>query len=381
MKTKKNVFVFGVLSPVGGNVTYCKEITHQLVREKFNVFLFVFGANTTGINPTVTIIHLGNEERLRTIIKNTFEVYVAIKSLLAKGIYPDIVITDLYRISTYFLLSKIFLSFPTPFQHIFQFHGSDTLERNFQGTSLKILSALERIKLYFEGKIVQRAHKVICFSKYAKSIAITHLRVKNEQLYLTNPGPGEIYISKDTRKSARKKLGLGTVKKIILLIGRIEDRKGFPLFLSLLAKNDKKLSNVLFIFATDLKNQNFQYLSLPSSPNILIKHRPTVEEKTLLYKAADLTVLPSLGLETFGFVTLESLLCGTPVVAYDIGANSELIEKRFLADIKNPTSILDIIEKFFYRKKELQDLCLIEGKKLQKEYDWKLYLDAINIYK
>ncbi len=201
---------------------------------------------------------------------------------------------------------------------------------------------------------------MICFSKYAKSIAITHLRVKNEQLYLTNPGPGEIYISKDTRKSARKKLGLGTVKKIILLIGRIEDRKGFPLFLSLLAKNDKKLSNVLFIFATDLKNQNFQYLSLPSSPNILIKHRPTVEEKTLLYKAADLTVLPSLGLETFGFVTLESLLCGTPVVAYDIGANSELIEKRFLADIKNPTSILDIIEKFFYRKKELQDLCLIE---------------------
>jgi glycosyltransferase involved in cell wall biosynthesis len=44
-----------------------------------------------------------------------------------------------------------------------------------------------------------------------------------------------------------------------------------------------------------------------------------------LYGAADVTLMPSLDLEGFGLATVESLACGTPVLASDAGANPELV--------------------------------------------------------
>ena len=44
-----------------------------------------------------------------------------------------------------------------------------------------------------------------------------------------------------------------------------------------------------------------------------------VDDEVLVewYRAADLTVVPSRGLEGFGLVVLESLACGTPVLGTD----------------------------------------------------------------
>src|SRR5207247_8872781 len=45
----------------------------------------------------------------------------------------------------------------------------------------------------------------------------------------------------------------------------------------------------------------------------------------LWYGAADCVVVPSLALEGFGLVVLESLACGTPVVASDVGGLPEAL--------------------------------------------------------
>jgi glycosyltransferase involved in cell wall biosynthesis len=44
-----------------------------------------------------------------------------------------------------------------------------------------------------------------------------------------------------------------------------------------------------------------------------------------VYGVADCTLMPSLDLEGFGLATVESLACGTPVIASDAGANPELV--------------------------------------------------------
>lgn len=57
------------------------------------------------------------------------------------------------------------------------------------------------------------------------------------------------------------------------------------------------------------------------------------EEVVDYYRGADLFVLPTLSLEGFGLVTVESLACGTPVVATPVGAIPEVLgdlEKRLL---------------------------------------------------
>ena len=61
--------------------------------------------------------------------------------------------------------------------------------------------------------------------------------------------------------------------------------------------------------------------------NYTIEHRTEIKEQeklALLFSAADLVILPSIQ-ENLSNVVLESLSCGTPVVAFDIGGNKDMI--------------------------------------------------------
>jgi glycosyltransferase involved in cell wall biosynthesis len=59
-----------------------------------------------------------------------------------------------------------------------------------------------------------------------------------------------------------------------------------------------------------------------------------------LYAAADCTLMPSLDLEGFGLATVESLACGTPVLASAAGANPELVSP-LAPDLVYPTGAPD----------------------------------------
>ena len=52
-----------------------------------------------------------------------------------------------------------------------------------------------------------------------------------------------------------------------------------------------------------------------------------VDEETLVrcYRAADVSVVPTLALEGFGLVVLESLACGTPAIVSDSGGLPEAV--------------------------------------------------------
>jgi len=56
----------------------------------------------------------------------------------------------------------------------------------------------------------------------------------------------------------------------------------------------------------------------------LIKNHKQIRD---LYRAVDITIVPS-KLENFPNAVLESMACGTPVVAFDVGGISDLIEHR-----------------------------------------------------
>jgi len=61
------------------------------------------------------------------------------------------------------------------------------------------------------------------------------------------------------------------------------------------------------------------------------------EDMAALYSVADVFVNPSLQ-ESFGYTILESMLCGTPVVGFNTGAISEIIQHKingYLAAMKS----------------------------------------------
>lgn len=128
---------------------------------------------------------------------------------------------------------------------------------------------------------------------------------------------------------SRKELNLPE-NSILVMFGAIggtnDNRKGFQILQSVL-KNLNNFSNAeninLVIFGgkdyRDYSELNFKIhkFNLISNDKILKK----------LYSAADVMIVPS-KLETFGLTALESMSCGTPVVAFENTGLSDIIEHK-----------------------------------------------------
>jgi len=61
-------------------------------------------------------------------------------------------------------------------------------------------------------------------------------------------------------------------------------------------------------------------------------------EKAVAYAAADLFVMPSRG-ESFGLVALESMACGTPVVAHRVGGLTDLVRPEHTGLLAEPENV------------------------------------------
>ncbi|MEI6891601.1 MAG: glycosyltransferase [Pontiella sp.] len=64
---------------------------------------------------------------------------------------------------------------------------------------------------------------------------------------------------------------------------------------------------------------------------------------SLLYAAADVVCIPS-RMESFGFVAAEAIACGVPVVAFDIGGLSDIVDHKQNGYLAKPFSVVDLSE-------------------------------------
>jgi len=77
------------------------------------------------------------------------------------------------------------------------------------------------------------------------------------------------------------------------------------------------------------------------------------EKLPLYYRAVDVFVLPTIKLEGFGLVILESFAIGCPVLGTPVGAIPEVLEnfdRSFILKSTRPEDIAGGIEKFFNQK-------------------------------
>ncbi|MBD1906876.1 glycosyltransferase family 4 protein [Trichocoleus sp. FACHB-6] len=123
--------------------------------------------------------------------------------------------------------------------------------------------------------------------------------------------------------------------KVISYVGRLDKEKGIETLLkafSLLLKSGYKLR--LFIAGKPLSTEQEYQNSLEELvTNLGIKEHTSflghVNDTTSLYQVSDVTVLPSLWPEPFGRTIIESMACGTPVVASRTGGIPEILTGEF----------------------------------------------------
>ncbi len=158
-------------------------------------------------------------------------------------------------------------------------------------------------------------------SVWLKNLALSSKVLKfNNVINIPNPIKNDDYTN-ISKIEARKSLGLDNSKKYFIYIAAAKDKnKGFDLFVEAAKKiKDEKIAFLIVGPTIELDNsvhyKNFGYIK---------------DEKYLqtIFAAADFTVVPSRQ-ENLSNVIMESLACGTPVIAFNIGGNGDMIVDNY----------------------------------------------------
>lgn len=125
----------------------------------------------------------------------------------------------------------------------------------------------------------------------------------------------------------RDVLGLPKDKAIFFTVRRLVARMGLENLIAAMKGVVKQYPDTLLLVGGKgyLQNELTALVSEFGLQNNIIFLGFISEDKLpQYYQAADLFVLPTAELEGFGLVTIESLACGTPVIATPVGANKEV---------------------------------------------------------
>lgn len=185
----------------------------------------------------------------------------------------------------------------------------------------------------------------------------------------------ELYkpIGKDT---ARQQLKLPQDKKLILFgaINASHDRrKGFQYLQPALQKLAEKgwSKDVELVIFGAAEPDNPPKMGMESH---YMGHVDDERSMALLYCAVDLFVLPSIQ-DNLPNTIMESLACGTPVVAFDVGGVSDMVEHKkngYLVKALDTTDLAEAIEWVLGDQKRLKSLAIAAREKAVLEYSIEL---------
>lgn len=193
------------------------------------------------------------------------------------------------------------------------------------------------------------------------------------------------------QKQVRRSLGFPVDKFLILFVAfsTTEKRKGFEYLkkslILLTEKYPEISSNTELLILGRFSLEQLEGISLKVNTLGRINNDSGVAE---YYNAADIFLLPSLE-DNLPNTVLESLSCGTPVVAFNIGGIPEMIDhlkSGYLSDEKSVKSFTDGIRWAFKERKNFVEfkangrkkvLDFFNPQKIANEH-WKLYQDLID---
>ena len=170
----------------------------------------------------------------------------------------------------------------------------------------------------------------------SQSFLFSHNRVVN----LPNPIDTTRFTPAD-KELARMALNLPPDKKLVLygaMSATSDPRKGYTILVKSLETLSKSSDIELVVFGSSRPDN-------ASGSGFASHYLGHMDEASLrlLYCAADVMVVPSLQ-ENLSNAIMESLACGTPVVAFDIGGNRDLIEHKRNGYLAEPFSPVNLAE-------------------------------------
>ncbi len=187
------------------------------------------------------------------------------------------------------------------------------------------------LRIETERDLAQNCHHIIAPTEKEKEELILHYGASPARISVIPCGVNLELFQPVDKEMAKQELGFGD-DKIILFVGRVEPLKGIEQLLKTMPYLQNSQGTKLVLIGGDENSQyemeRLQRLSRDLHIEDSVTFLGSIKQERLpyFYSAADVCVIPSY-YESFGLVTLESLACGTPVVATDVGDFKSIIRQ------------------------------------------------------
>ncbi len=190
-----------------------------------------------------------------------------------------------------------------------------------------------------EREIMASASRIVAFSPHERDAMARLYGADPKRIELVPCGVDLSRFRPLDQEESRKRLGLNG-DKVFLFVGRIESLKGVDLLVHTAAHLEISQGvRVLVVGGDDGQSHEVERLrqlaqDLEVAEVVDFVGQVDQEELPVYYSAADVCVVPSF-YESFGLAALESMACGTPVVASRVGGLSTIIQHGHTGYLKS----------------------------------------------
>lgn len=190
-----------------------------------------------------------------------------------------------------------------------------------------------------ERELLASAKGIVAFSPHERNAMVQLYAADRDHIKLVPSGVDLSLFRPLDPREARERLGLNG-ENVLLYVGRVEPLKGLELLVQTAAQlKSCRAVRVLVVGGDPDKDQEITRLrrlaeELQVEDIFDFVGRVDQEELPVYYSAADVCVFPSY-YESFGLAALESMACGTPVVASRVGGLPTIIRHGHTGYLKS----------------------------------------------
>jgi D-inositol-3-phosphate glycosyltransferase len=364
----------------GGLNVYVRELARELAERGHRVDVFTRRADTSSpqvepIEPKgARLVHV-DAGPARYIRKGALTAYVepfrdgVSRFVAQEGLAYDVV-------HSHYWLSGLVgeqLKHAWGVPHVAMFH---TLAEVKSRSRVSEVEPAQRVAA--ERMIVQQAERIIAAGRDERDLLMRLYGADSKRIAVVPCGVNLDVFQPIDQQEARRQLGLRSDDRILLFVGRIEPLKGVDILLGAAAQLESESDCFVLVIGGDSTTRKGEVeqlrhlaaeLGIGEQVNFLgaVDH----ERLPLFYSAADVCVMPSF-YESFGLVALESMACGTPVVASRVGGLTAAVrdgETGYLIPWRCPEPFAERIE-LLLGNEELRRAFGESGRKAVERFRW-----------
>lgn len=204
------------------------------------------------------------------------------------------------------------------------------------------------IRIEGEKEMIQDCDRIIAATERERTDLIKYYHASSDKVAVVPCGVNLGLFRSMDKELARRYVGLDD-RRTILFVGRIEALKGIDDLLRAMSCLQGYEGIRLVVVGGDEQSQpemdGLRNLAFSLGIGDLVDFIGMVDQQELpyYYNAADVCVIPSY-YESFGLVALESLACGTPIVATRVGIIESLFEHHnvgYMVDDHEPCHLAE----------------------------------------